>query len=170
MLIISAAFWLTYFVAISLITVIDARTYRIPNNLVLGFAAVGLISVFFISNEPYWSHLAAAAAALAVGFGLYLLTGLGAGDAKFIAAVFLWLGGDGVIPFLFWFGVSCVLLVIILGLGRRFSSNVEDGENIWRPFQKGAPAPLALAIGPASILASPPLTALVGSLTVLNSA
>ncbi len=154
MITLATIFWLIFVVCVTGITFIDANSYRIPNIYVGALALIGCFAILLLSPSAIGGHLIIAGIALATGYALYQFTGFGAGDAKFIAAVMLWLGAGGVIPFLFWFGVSCALLVIALVIGRRLHSIEKGSKNIWRPLQKGAPVPLALAIGPAAILAS----------------
>lgn len=146
-------FWGIFAALVCLITFIDARSYRIPNSLVIVLAAIGAVFVYVTTPTAIGAHLMLAAMTMAVGYVLFLFTGFGAGDAKFFAAIMIWVGASGVIPLLFWFGVCCALLVVVLIAARRAPSAFLAGLSQWRPFQKDAPVPLALAIGPAAILA-----------------
>lgn len=146
--------WIVFAVIISAITIVDMLTYRIPNAAVAALAVIGAVLIALAAPGAIISHLVSAAAALVVGFGLYKFTGFGAGDAKFFAAIMIWFGVAGLIPLLFWFGLACAVLVVILALGRRLPLNPDSGLGAWRPLQKGAPVPLALAIGPAALIAS----------------
>jgi len=148
------AFWPVFIILVAAAVIIDARTYRIPNWLTGAIAGLGLVFVIVTAPQTLLVNLAVAAATLAIGFGLYRFASFGAGDAKLFAAVMIWFGAAGVVPLLFWFGVACGVLVVLLLIGRRINFPEGSGLANWRPFQKGAPVPLALAIGPAAIAAS----------------
>lgn len=70
--------------------VIDVRSHRIPNRLVLAGLAFGLVYSAFV---PFWGKhgflwsLGGAAIGLGVLFPLWLLRMMGAGDVKLMAAV-----------------------------------------------------------------------------------
>lgn len=148
-----ANLFLVAFVALTaLITVIDARTYKIPNKLLIVLSIIGLLSLLILSREGIGVHLLVAMVTLAIGYFLYLFTGFGAGDAKFFTVIMLWFGADGIIPMLYWFGVCCAVLVLLLVTARRFLDGKQTRLGGWRPLQKGAPVPLALAIGPAAVI------------------
>lgn len=147
--------WIVFAIIISAITVIDARTYRIPNIAVTALAAIGAIMILLAIPSASMLNFAVAAATLVIGFGLYRFTGFGAGDAKLLAAIMVWFGAAGIVPMLFWFGVCCAALALLLALGRRLAGVTPmSGLQAWRPLQKGAPVPLALAIGPSALIAS----------------
>lgn len=96
---ISAAVLGIFLVALS---VIDARSYRLPDVLTLPLIALGLLFTAFLHWDDLWLRVAAAA----LGYtSLYLVAsvyiqargraGLGLGDAKLFAASGAWLGLDG---------------------------------------------------------------------------
>ncbi len=147
-------FWLLFACFIIVITVIDARSYKIPNSGVVALAASGVVAVLLTAPELAAVNLAVAAATIAIGFVLYRFTSFGAGDAKLFSAIMLWFGIKGAIPLLFWFGVCCAALTLLLVVGRRMPIAGIPGLGAWRPLHKGAPVPLALAIGPAALIAS----------------
>lgn len=69
----------------------DIRERRLPNGLVLATLAAGLgLAGWQGGTEVLPWHLAHLAAALAVGIGLYAIRALGAGDAKYYAALAAW--------------------------------------------------------------------------------
>lgn len=85
------------------LSVIDLRSFRLPDWLTLPLLAVGLILSFFLKwDELYWRILAAALGFIllyAVARLYYLLRGrhgLGLGDAKLLAASGAWLGIEGI--------------------------------------------------------------------------
>ncbi len=69
----------------------DVRERRLPNSLVLATLVAGLGFALWRSGAGAlpW-HLAHLAIALVVGIGLYALRALGAGDAKYYAALAAW--------------------------------------------------------------------------------
>jgi prepilin signal peptidase PulO-like enzyme (type II secretory pathway) len=103
----------------------DARHQRIPNVAVYPaiVAAVGL--AFVRPDGPWWSFIAAGAAAIAVFVGLALASrgGMGMGDAKLATFIGLMAGWPAVLVAGFVaFAVGAVvgvLLVLVGRLGRR---------------------------------------------------
>lgn len=97
---VEAFFWTPAFVApLAALSVIDARTFRLPDVLNAIYAALGLAAMFTLSQAQWLNHLAAAAIGFAVFYALNWYyrrrrgtDGLGLGDAKLIAGVGLWLG------------------------------------------------------------------------------
>ena len=71
---------------------VDFRTRRIPNWLTVAGAAAGLLLVIPAGMDHVGQALLGLGGALVVGFLLFVLKTLGAGDAKFMAAVGLWAG------------------------------------------------------------------------------
>lgn len=87
------------------LSVVDLRVRLLPNEMVLGFAALGVI--FHLANAGTLLSVTEMALGGVIGFGsLYLLRALanryygmdalGLGDVKLIGAAGLWLGPDGV--------------------------------------------------------------------------
>lgn len=112
---------------------IDLRTFLLPNELVLGFATLGL--VFHLTTLCAWIAPYDILLGGLAGFGsLYLLRffanrhygadALGLGDVKLIGAAGLWLGVEGVMMALF-FGASASLLH---GLGYALYEKKKTGE------------------------------------------
>lgn len=77
----------------------DMRRYRIPNSLCLGLMAAGLVWIW-ASGAPWSGHLIAFAAVLTLGYSVYALGFLGAGDAKLMAVLALWFGPEVTLTFL----------------------------------------------------------------------
>lgn len=87
------------------LSVVDLRVRLLPNEMVLGFAALGLI--FHFVTETTLLSVTEIALGGVIGFGsLYLLRALanryygmdalGLGDVKLMGAAGLWLGPDGI--------------------------------------------------------------------------
>lgn len=71
----------------------DVRTYRISNGLCLALAGFFPLFVLTAPHEVYWTqHLLVAGAVLLVGFSMFALGLLGAGDVKMLTATALWAG------------------------------------------------------------------------------
>jgi prepilin peptidase CpaA len=102
----------------------DIRERRLPNWLVLATAVAGLSLAAWQGGVQVlpW-HLAHFAIALAVGIGLYAIRALGAGDAKYYAALAAWFTLGLAIKLLM--AVSFAGLVLALGwlAWRKFSGN-----------------------------------------------
>ena len=148
--------WIGFAVLMAVAMVTDFRTYRIPNAISLALLALfGLAAAFTPDPVSLWPHLAVGAGALAVGYILYLTTGMGAGDAKLFAAAALWAGPAGGYALTLNVAFGMVVLAITLVLVRFVLSAVlSEQTGRMRVFQKGAPAPLGVAIGAGSIAAS----------------
>jgi prepilin peptidase CpaA len=136
--------------------VIDARSYRIPNWISLALVGLFVVAVL-ASGKPilnFWPHLATGLAILAAGYLLYMLTGMGAGDAKLAAGGALWAGFTGLYTVTFTLAVSMAALAIMLVALRRLVPAVSGHEAGLRMLQRGAPVPLGIALAGAMILAS----------------
>ena len=108
----SSAIWFLPFVAPICLWVAysDLSTMKIPNKavlaLIVGFLVVGLIALPF---PEYWPRLINFAVILLIGFILTLTGLVGAGDAKFAAAMALFID-RGDIPFiLMLFGLTAIV-------------------------------------------------------------
>lgn len=100
----------------------DVRERRLPNWLALATLAAGLIFAVWRSGaEALPWHLAHFAIALLVGIGLYALRALGAGDAKYYAALAAWFTLGNALKLVM--AVSFAGLVLTLGwlAWRKFS-------------------------------------------------
>lgn len=90
----ATVFWCTV-TAVVVAAIMDGRTRRIPNWLVLPFLAVGfLVHLAHRGTTGVWEGIAGLALAVLVCAPVYLLGGLGMGDCKLLAAVGLWVGPD----------------------------------------------------------------------------
>ena len=80
----------------------DLRTRRIPNELSIAVASLGLIRMMLTGNLSAIGYtLLAGAAAFAVTFLLFWRGAIGGGDAKLIPAVILLVGHQELLGFLF---------------------------------------------------------------------
>ena len=92
--------------------VFDLRSRQIPNTVPLALLGLFALYVAIFGHRdmvPLWAHVLTGAVLLAVGFVLFLMGVLGAGDGKLMAAAGLWVGPAGMGSFLVGVG--------LLGLG-----------------------------------------------------
>lgn len=134
--------------------VIDGKTYRIPNWIPLALAALFAVAVALSGKTivDYWPSFALGAGMMVIGYGLYALTGMGAGDAKLAAAAVLWAGLTGLYAWVFALAMSMAALAFMLVVLRRVAPAGHAAKV--RVLQRGAPVPLGIALAAASILAS----------------
>lgn len=83
-----------FFVLLAVIAWTDARTMEIPDGLVLGVLAVGILSVFTVPGPGIWSRIGGM---FVISLPMFLLTmvipdAFGGGDIKLLAASGLFLG------------------------------------------------------------------------------
>lgn len=155
-----SAIWLI-FVALTLaVAGFDLATYRIPNwtwmALVALFAAVWVIHGTE-GNWPY--HIGAAAAFLVVGLVFFIAKQMGAGDAKFLAAVALFAGFSAIVELLLWIGIAAMVELIAIVVLRRvapqFHSLFSAGKRpLARVLTKREAIPLGAGIALGAIVAS----------------
>lgn len=98
----------------------DLSTMKIPNKAVIAtiavFAVVGLIALPFGEYLPRYLHVVAI---LAVGFVLNMIGLMGAGDAKFMAAMAAFIDPQDAVPFLYLLaGVTIAALILHRSLKR----------------------------------------------------
>ncbi|HEX5437018.1 MAG TPA: A24 family peptidase [Gemmatimonadaceae bacterium] len=105
----------------------DLRSRRIPNELVLCTALLGV--VFSVVRQPALHGLVQSLVGLAVGlaiwFPFYLLKMIGAGDVKFFAAAAAWLGAVGALQAAFLsalFGAALAILWMVGSGGWRLAA------------------------------------------------
>jgi len=93
--------------------VTDLRDRRIPNVVtVTGLCAAVLLEAVFQRAMPA-SALAGAGFALVLGFALFALGGIGAGDAKLFAAVGAFVGPQGVLVAVIYGGLAGGVIVLV---------------------------------------------------------
>lgn len=99
----------------------DLLTMTIPNRvsiaLVVGFFL--LAPLMGLPATAIGLHVTAGLLVLAAGFVLFALGGFGGGDAKLLAAGALWIGLDGLVPYLVGVTLFGGLLALAVLLYRR---------------------------------------------------
>ena len=123
--------WCLMLVVFGYITsVLDIRTKRIPNNLVLAMLVAWVITVvpvLFFDISRAFLLIKDSAFGFALGGGLFLLVyvisrkGLGGGDVKFMAVAGLYLGFHGVIPTIFCGSILAAITALILILLKKLN-------------------------------------------------
>jgi Flp pilus assembly protein protease CpaA len=98
--------------------ILDIKTKRIPNMLVLTMLAAWVLTMtpqMYLDTAAALALLLESALGFAIGGGLFLLVylisrkGLGGGDVKFMAAAGLYLGFSGTIPVMLYGTVLAAL-------------------------------------------------------------
>jgi len=93
----------------------DLVSYRIPNLIVVMLAILfGVVLVLHGPSEAWQGHLLTGVLSLIVMIVIYSFGGMGAGDAKLIAATVLWCGVGAVMLLLFWIAVSGLVVAALL--------------------------------------------------------
>jgi prepilin peptidase CpaA len=94
--------------AVAFAAAMDIFTMRIPNRV-----SIVLVAAFFplallagLGLEEIGEHILAGTLLFAVGFGLFVGGWFGGGDAKLMAAIGLWVGLDGLLPYLLYVAVA----------------------------------------------------------------
>jgi prepilin peptidase CpaA len=137
------------FLALCLLAAIhDVNRLTIPNwlNLTIAVLFIPAAAVSGLPLEIIGGHLAVAALAFVIAFGLFAFRIFGGGDAKMIPAVMLWLGPEAGLPFVFQMalaGGACA--VLILTVRRTVPAGAVPGI-IRAPFEEDAGVPYGVAI------------------------
>ena len=122
--------------------VFDLRRREVPNLIPIAIVGLFVIQIPAVGHQemaPLWTHVVTGGVLLGVGFGLFLMGALGAGDGKLMAAAGLWIGPTEVSTFLF--GVGLLGLAIGLVCLLPFEATRRLRNNI----------PFAVAIAPPAI-------------------
>ena len=150
-------------------TVVDLRTRRIPNALTATLAGIGVgFAAAGVSGVPLWASALGFGAGLVLMMPGHVLGATGAGDVKLMAAFGAIVGPGLVIKaFLFTAIAGGVLAVIVAIRRRRLSATLAGtgrlvaGAADTRELLRAAPAASRFAYGPA-IAAGTIVAALVG--------
>ena len=108
---------LTIFVALLLwAAVSDFRRFIIPNQVSLGILALYPVYVLSAPEQVHWQFaLVMAAVFFVVGFVMYLVRAMGAGDAKLLPVVMLWVGPKDFTAFMVVLLGSAFVLAFVVG-------------------------------------------------------
>ncbi|SMX22721.1 A24 family peptidase [Boseongicola aestuarii] len=145
-----AVWFLPFVIPIAIwVTWSDMASMKIPNKAVLAlmivFAVIGLIALPFVDYLWRWAHFAVV---LVITFVLNALRLLGAGDAKFAAAMAPFIALPDWYPFMFLLGATLIAAFIVHRVAKatRIRQMVPDWES-WtrREF------PMGMALAPALV-------------------
>jgi prepilin peptidase CpaA len=137
----------------------DFKGFRIPNivpviilaSFIIAFAVTSLTHQSDIIFMSLRSHLIAFGIVFAVTLLMFAIKAVGAGDSKMMAAVALWLGTAGLIPFLFYMALTGGVLGIASLLLRKYKPLKAPAKGTWlEQAQEGAnkvPYGIAIAVG-----------------------
>jgi prepilin peptidase CpaA len=124
----------------------DVRSRRIPNWSVLAIAGLFLIGLPFGWPVASWTAcLAAMALALAIGFPLFAVRRMGAGDVKLLAAAALFTGLDHMLLLLVATAVAGGALALVALTARPYATALAAAG--WPQTRPGVPYGVAIAAG-----------------------
>jgi prepilin peptidase CpaA len=129
----------------------DLRTFEVP-NWVSGIVVVSFLLAASTGTLP-WSalqaNLIAGAAVLVVGFGLFAAGWFGAGDAKLLSGIALWVGWPLFVPYLLFTVLAGGILTLVLIVFRRYPLYARFAATPWieRLYARKKDVPYAVAIG-----------------------
>ena len=150
------------FPALALVAVVkDAASYTIPN-----WISLALVAAFVPAAVAAWQAdvplavlgacVGIGALALVAGMAMFAFGWIGGGDAKLLAACALWLGWQGMAPFLFWTTIAGGVMAAMLLVARRHGAQfVGSNAPVWlgRLFSRTADVPYGVAIAFGALLA-----------------
>lgn len=102
-----SALYLVLFAAVS-----DLRSMRIPNWISVALIVLFAIGIPFGLSENLTAHLIVFGIAALIVLGLFFAKLAGGGDVKLIAALALWMGPAGIVPFILYMALAGGVLAI----------------------------------------------------------
>lgn len=156
-------------VGMTVATVVDLRTRRIPNELTATLAGIGVgLAATGVSGVSLWASMLGFVIGLAMMMPGYLLGATGAGDVKLMAAFGAIVGPGLVINAFLFTAIAGGILAIAVAMRRRRltatlagTGRLVTGSADTRELLRSAPAASRFAYGPA-IAAGTIVAALVG--------
>ncbi len=82
--------WWLYVLVLAFCVYWDIRYFRIPNGLVVIIAVSALGMLGLRAPDLLVTHVLVAGIGFAIGFVLFQVAAMGAGDAKLLSAILLW--------------------------------------------------------------------------------
>jgi prepilin peptidase CpaA len=151
------------------VTVVDIRTRRIPNELTATMAGIGIgLSASGLSGVPLWASGVGFVLGLALMMPGHVLGATGAGDVKLMAAVGAIVGPATVVSAFLFTAVAGGVLAVAVALRRRRltvtlagTGKLIAGSPEAKAVLRSAPAASTFAYGPAIAVGSV-LAALMG--------
>lgn len=148
----TAAWFLPFVIPITIwVSWSDMATMKIPNKAVLAllivFVVVGLIALPF--NEYLWRY-AHFAVILVIGFVLSTIGAMGAGDAKYGAAMAPFIALPDIMPFVFILTATVVAAFITHRVAR--ASRIREMFPDWKSWTETKKFPMGMALAPALMI------------------
>ena len=132
------------------IAIYDIRNYAIRNQIVLAFLALYVVAQGALLFPHWTSDLLAGAVLFGIGFVMWLIRGLGAGDAKLMFPLGLHLGYMGLLPFSILLLVASVCLFAAITLAAALGAT--RGTGGWLAGMKsGGRVPYGLVLATSAI-------------------
>jgi prepilin peptidase CpaA len=138
----------------------DLVSFRIPNLLVMGVAALFIANVLWLGFP--WKeaglHILIGVAVFAVGAVLFRFHLVGGGDVKLFAATAMWSGPPLIVSHLFLTSLAALGLVMIMLAGRQLYAAATLGIPALRRFsvprvlQPGVGVPYGVAIAASAVI------------------
>ena len=146
----TAAWFLPFVLPIALwISWTDMSSMKIPNKAVIAtlvvFAVIGLIALPFTEYLWRWSHFAVV---LAITFVLSSLRLMGAGDAKFAAAMAPFIALEDGYEFMFLLGGTIIAAFIVHRVAK--ASRIRQMVPDWESWNRKE-FPMGMALGPSLV-------------------
>ena len=137
----------------------DLTTMTIPNRLTIALVAafVLMAPLVGLSLQQIGLHMAAGVAVLLVGMVLFGLGWIGGGDAKFVAAVALWIGWQDLLAYLLLAALAGGALTLLLLFLRRLPLPDLLWRRAWiaRLHDRSAGVPYGIALATAGLIVLP---------------
>lgn len=116
------AIYALWILLLALAAIYDAWKFIIPNTISVTLAMLFFPSAFLIGMDVDWlSHLGAAVLVFVAGVAAYRFNILGAGDAKLLTAIGLWVGVGNLPVYVLFVALGGGVLAISLILVRRLT-------------------------------------------------
>lgn len=97
----------------------DLRTYTIPNWCsVVILALYPLAALLTLNDTTMGDNIVVFLIVLGIGYGLFAVNMMGAGDVKLLAAIGLWAGTEAIVDTIFVVCLACIVLVTLLVVTR----------------------------------------------------
>jgi prepilin peptidase CpaA len=106
----------------------DVRTYTIPNRVSYGLALLFLLfAALRWQDLPLLLHLGIGLLVFIICLVFWQLRWMGGGDAKFVAAISLWMGPQRILLFMIFLALLSTVFVTLLRLARTWNPYFQGG-------------------------------------------
>ena len=162
-----------FFLLCGFASIKDMSSLTIPNWVNAGIALCFIPAALFadVTFATIGWHLAVGAIAFLLCFFLFVVGAFGGGDAKMIPAVALWMGPQGVMPFLFGTAVAGGVLALAVLMARKSIPEAFAPGFVRATMEEGNGVPYGVAISVGAIVggfSSPFLTNFLSLFSSLN--